>query len=215
MDRSFHDALWRGIETLGLPIDAEAARLLERYADRLRAWNRKLNLTAITDPAEVAEKHIVDSLILLPALVTSRSLLDIGSGAGLPGIPVACARRDLEVTCCDSVAKKIAFVKAVVAELDLSVRGVVVRAKGEPEAEGLPLGDAVVSRALGDPERWLPLGSHYLAEGGILLAMLGREADRQALEAVGRKSGLALEGLDRFVLPISGAQRAIARFIRS
>src|SRR5574340_656257 len=154
MERAFHEALARGIEALSLPVDAEALSLLERYADRLLTWNRKVNLTAITAPAEVAEKHLVDSLVLLPCIEGARTLLDVGSGAGLPGIPLACARRDLSVTCCDSVSKKIAFVKAVSAELDLRVRGVAVRASGEPEREGLPLADLVGSRALADPEEW-------------------------------------------------------------
>src|SRR5512138_2045707 len=116
MDQAFHDALRSGLRTLGLTLPAGAEPLLERYADRLLAWNRKVNLTSITAPAEVAEKHLVDSLLVLPAVAGARTLLDIGAGAGLPGVPLACARGDLAVTCCDPVAKKIAFVKAVSAE---------------------------------------------------------------------------------------------------
>src|SRR5512133_3783022 len=158
MDRVFHEALERGIEALSLNVTVTHRELLARYADRLLAWNRKVNLTAITAPAELAEKHLVDSLVLLPFLEDARTLLDVGSGAGLPGIPLACVRRDLKVTCCDSVAKKVAFVKAVAAELALPVRGVVARAEGHPDREGLPLADAVVSRAFADPETWVPLG---------------------------------------------------------
>jgi 16S rRNA (guanine527-N7)-methyltransferase len=214
MERAFHEALAAGLESLNLPVDAVGRALLERYADRLLVWNRKVNLTAITDPAAVAEKHVVDSLALLPALGDARTLLDVGSGAGIPGIPLACARRDLAVTCCDSVAKKIAFVKAVAVELGVDVRGVVARAEGRPEAEGLPRAEAVVSRALADPERWVPLGASYVAEGGVLLAMLGREADRDALRALGVAHGLELEGLERFELPLSHGTRAIARWRR-
>jgi 16S rRNA (guanine527-N7)-methyltransferase len=214
MDRAFHDTLRLGIEAARLPVPAEALPLLERFADRLLAWNVKVNLTRITAPAEVAEKHLVDSLLLLPAIGRARTLLDVGSGAGLPGVPLACVRRDLEVTCCDSVAKKVAFVKAVAAELDVNVRGVAVRAAGAPEREGLPRADAVVSRALADPAEWLSLGVHYLAEGGVLLAMLGRLADRSRLEEIGRVSGLVLERLDAYELPVSRAARAIASWRR-
>jgi 16S rRNA (guanine527-N7)-methyltransferase len=112
------------------------------------------------------------------------------------------------------VAKKVAFVKAVSAELGVDVRGVAVRAEGEPERERLPRADAVVSRALADPELWVPLGARYLAEGGVLLAMLGREADRARLEAAGREAGLVLEGLDAFELPATRSARAIARWRR-
>lgn len=212
MDRVFHDALARGIAALRLPVDAAALPVLERYADRLLAWNRKVNLTAITDPVELAEKHLVDSLAVLPALGGARTLLDVGSGAGLPGIPLAIARSGLSVTCCDGVNKKMSFVKAMAVELRLDVRGVAARAEGSPEAEKLPRCEAVVSRALADPDRWVPLGVAYVLPGGVLLAMLGREVDELALGALAVAQGLVLEGVDRFELPISGSERAIARF---
>src|SRR6266545_1066797 len=136
--------------------------------------------------------------------------IPLPAGAGLPGIPLACARRDLAVTCCDSVAKKVAFVKAVSAELGVDVRAVAVRAEGAPEREKLSRADAVVSRALADPEAWVPLGARYLAEGGVLVAMLGRDADRARLETIGATAGLALAGLDRYELPLSRSARAIA-----
>jgi 16S rRNA (guanine527-N7)-methyltransferase len=210
MDAAFDETLRAGLAALGLEVSADALALLARYADRLLVWNRKVNLTTITDPAEVAEKHLVDSLRLLPLLGSARTLLDVGAGAGLPGVALACARRELQVTCCDSVGKKVAFVKAVAAELDVNVRAVAVRAEGDPEREGLPRADAVVSRALADPARWVPLGARYLAEGGTLFAMLGREADQQTLEAVGRAEGLVLGGLDVYELPRSRSARAIA-----
>jgi 16S rRNA (guanine527-N7)-methyltransferase len=215
MDRAFHDTLRLGIERARLPVPDEALPLLERFADRLLAWNRKVNLTRITAPAEVAEKHLVDSLLLLPAISGARTLLDVGSGAGLPGVPLACVRRDLEVTCCDSVAKKVAFVKTVAAELGVNVRAVAVRAEGDPARERLSLADAVVSRALADPAEWVPLGARYLADGGVLLAMLAREADRSRLETIGRASGLALVSLSSHELPISRAPRVIAAWKRA
>jgi 16S rRNA (guanine527-N7)-methyltransferase len=215
MDEIFQEALRRGLDASGIALPAGARALLERYADRLLAWNRKVNLTAITAPAEVAEKHLVDSLLLLPAIARARTLLDVGSGAGLPGVALACVRPDLAVTCCDSVAKKVAFVKAVAAELGVDVRAVAVRAQGDPERERLPRADAVVSRALADPEAWVPLGVHYLADGGVLVAMLGRDADEAKLADIGRASGLALEGVARYELPLSRSARAIARWRRA
>jgi 16S rRNA (guanine527-N7)-methyltransferase len=213
MDERFQTTLREGIDRLGLLIPSEALPLLEKYADRLLAWNRKVNLTAITDPAEVAEKHLVDSLALLPDLHGATTLLDVGSGAGLPGVPLACVDRKLEVTCCDGVGKKVAFVKAIAAELDLNVRALAVRAEGKPAAERLPLADVVVSRALADPDRWLPLGLNYLTPGGRLVAMLGREADESALIATAEPLGLRLVGIRRFVLPVSRAERAVATFV--
>jgi len=214
MDAAFEEVLRAGVASLSLPVDDEAVSRLVKFAERLVAWNRKVNLTAITTPREMAEKHFIDSLVLLPSLVGRATLLDIGCGAGLPGMAVACARRDLSVTCCDSVGKKIAFVKATSAELGVSVRGVAVRASGSPEKDGLPLADAVVSRALTDPERWLELGAPYLAPGGLLLGMLGKGLERSHLEALGEARGLALVGVDQFELPFSRADRAVVRWVK-
>jgi 16S rRNA (guanine527-N7)-methyltransferase len=209
---SFHEVLEGGLAALGLEVDARGRELLSAYTERLLRWNVKVNLTSITAPEAVAEKHLVDSLALLRTLGGARTVLDVGSGAGLPGVALACARRGLDVFCCDTVGKKVAFVKAVSAELDLPVRARAVRAAGAPEAEGLPRAEAVVSRAFADPARWLPLGRAYLAPGGRLFAMLGRDADEAALRTLAHANGLALEGVDRFALPRSGAERAIARF---
>ena len=212
MDAAFRETLSAGREALGLALPAGAEARLERYADLLLKWNRKVNLTAVTDPAELAEKHLVDSLALLRVLGAAATVLDVGSGAGLPGIPLAVARPGLSVTCCDAEAKKVAFVKAAAAGLGLAVRAVAVRAQGEPEREGLGRADLGVSRALADPARWLPLGARYLAPGGRVVAMLGRDAEERALAELGRVSGLVLEAIDRFTLPRSGAERANALF---
>ena len=213
MDAPFRKTLEQGTRALGLALHDEAREKLERYADRLLAWNRKVNLTAITDPAELAEKHLVDSLALVPEATGAATLLDVGSGGGLPGIPLAIALPSLDVTCCDAVAKKVAFVKAVAAELGLRVRGVAARAEGEPEREGLPRAEVVVSRAFADPERWLPLAARYLAPGGKVLVTLGREADEEGLRRAGAAAGLTLSDLRRFALPRSGALRAVATFV--
>lgn len=214
MDRSFEEVLRAGVATLGLPVDDAAVARLVRFAELLVTWNRKVNLTAITEPREMAEKHFLDSLVLLPALAGRRTLLDVGSGAGLPGMAVACARPDLEVTCCDSVGKKVAFVKTAAVELGVNVRGISVRASGKPAADGLPVCEAVVSRALADPAQWVPLGAPYVAPGGLLLAMLGKGMEREHLDALGRAHGLALLGVDQFELPFSKAARAVVRWER-
>jgi len=214
MNEAFRETLDCGARALGLSLGAAAAGLLERYADRLLAWNEKVNLTSITAPSEVAEKHILDSLLVLGSLEGARTLLDLGSGAGLPGIPLACARPDLLVVCCDKVAKKVAFVKAVAAELGLlGLRGTVGRALGDPEAEGLPRAEAVVSRALAEPEVFVPLGKCYPAPGGAVLGMLGRRGDEGELREIGAAAGLLLAGVRRYELPFSRSSRAIARWV--
>jgi 16S rRNA (guanine527-N7)-methyltransferase len=212
---AFDEVLDAGLSALGIAVDEEGRRRLRAYGERLLFWNRKVNLTAVTEPAEVAELHLVDSLALLRSLGAARTLLDVGSGAGLPGAALACARPGLTVTCCDAVGKKVAFVKAVAAELGLNVTARAVRAGGEPEREGLPRCEAVVSRAFAEPERWVALGARYLAEGGSLFVMLGRDVREEALRALAGAHGLELASLDRFALPRSGALRAIARLVRA
>lgn len=212
LSASFEAVLREGLLALGVELEAAGLARLALFGERLRHWNARVNLTAVTSDAEVAELHFVDSLGLLRTLGEAGTVLDVGSGAGLPGLALACARPRLLVTCCDSVQKKVSFVKAVAAELGLEVRARAVRAAGDPEREGLPRCEAVVSRALAEPSRWLPLGARYLAPGGRLFAMLGREVDRGRLAELARAAGLALEELDRFRLPRSGAERAVARF---
>lgn len=215
MDQSFREALEGGARALGVDVPRSALPLLERFADRLLAWNRKVNLTAITAPAEVAEKHLLDSLLVLRSLGSARSLLDVGSGAGLPGVVVGCVRPELEVVCCDSVAKKVAFVKAVAVDLGLArVRGIAARATGKPEADLLPVSDAVVSRALAEPSVWVPLGSPYVAPGGTLLGMLGKVDDEVKLAELGAAAGLDLASVERYELPFSRSSRAVVRWVR-
>ena len=208
----FDETLERGVSALGLALDDAARVRLTRFAERLLFWNRKVNLTAVTDPVEVAEKHLVDAMALLRSLGDARTVLDLGTGAGIPGVVLACVRPDLQVTCCDAVGKKVSFVKAIAAELALPVSARVARAEGHPEREGLPRCDAVMSRALGDPPRWVPLGARYLAPHGALFAMVGRGADGGAFGALGAMDGLILEKVDRFTLPVSGAERAVVRW---
>ena len=214
MDAPFAETLAQGAHALGVALDAAAREKLERYADRLLAWNRKVNLTAITDPAELAEKHLVDSLALVPEVRGAATLLDVGSGAGLPGIPLAIALPSLQVTCCDTVAKKVAFVKAVSAELDLHG----ARRDGAGRG-GTGAGGAAARRGGGEPGlrrsgAVAAAGGHYLAPGGRILATLGREVDEEALRGAGAEAGLVLLDLRRFALPRSGAQRAVATFVR-
>ena len=176
-----------------------------------------MNLTRITAPAEVAEKHLVDSLLLLPALAGARTLLDVGAGAGLPGVPLACVRRDLAVTCCDSVAKKVAFVKAVSAELGVDVRAVAVRAEGAPERERLPRADAVVSRALADPELWVPLGAALPRRGRASSSPCsGARRTARGSRRSGAPSGLVARRRSRRTsCPSPRSARAIASWRRA
>ena len=110
--------LARGARELGLELGVEAQQQLLAFIDLLAKWNKTYNLTAVRDPEQMVARHLLDSLSILPYLDAAR-VLDIGTGAGLPGIPLALARPGLRVTLLDSNAKKIRFITQAVHELGL------------------------------------------------------------------------------------------------
>lgn len=206
--------LVEGAASLGVTLSEASAGLLLRYASELLRWNAKVNLTAITDPAEVVEKHLLDSLAVAPEVAGAGSLLDMGCGAGLPGLPLKVLQPALQVTLVDSVAKKIGFVKAAAAALGLQgVTAVHQRLAGRPDAEGIPRAEVAISRAFTELEAFLPLAAPYLAEpSGRVVAMLGKAPEDPA--AAAHRAGLRLQALRRYALPFSGAERHVAVFQR-
>ena len=194
-----------GAAQMGVRLGPEQLKQLGRHVDLMMKWNKSINLTAITDPAEVAEKHVLDSLAVVPVLPAG-SLLDAGSGAGFPGIPAAIAKPELDVTLVDSVQKKVAFLKSALAELRLPrVRAYAVRLEGNPSKEELPRVHAAVARAYAPPQEWLQLAQHYVLPGGVAICMLG-----PAEEAPERVGDLALKQQLGYTLPFSKSQRRLA-----
>jgi 16S rRNA (guanine527-N7)-methyltransferase len=194
-----------GASGMGLKLSPEQLKLLGRHVDLLLKWNKSINLTAITDPDEVVEKHVLDSLALAPVL-PSGTLLDVGTGGGFPGIPAAIVRPELEVVLVDSVKKKVAFLKNALAELRLPrVRAVAMRLEGNPSREDLPRVHAAVARAFAAPEEWLTLAEQYVLPNGVAICMLG-PGDRVP-EEVGQ---MVLQRELAYALPYSGAQRRLA-----
>lgn len=143
---------------------------LASYLALLKKWNATHNLTAVDDFQRAWEVHILDSLSLLPLLRGAKTMIDVGSGAGLPGIPIAVAMPDLKVTLLDSNGKKSAFQRAVVGELNLGNVSVV---NGRAEAFASGEFDVVASRALAELADFVRLTKHMLRRGGKWLAMKG------------------------------------------
>ena len=205
MDAAQLKRIAEGAAQMGLTLSPEQLKLLGRHVDLLLKWNKSINLTSITDPDEVAEKHVLDSLAVVPVL-PSGSLLDAGTGGGFPGIPIAIARPELEVSLVDSVQKKVAFLKNTLAELRLpKVRAYAARLEGNPSREDLPRVHAAVARAVAPPAQWLPLAEQYVLPGGVAICMLG-----PADEVPERVGDLALQEQLSYVLPYSGSQRRLA-----
>jgi 16S rRNA (guanine527-N7)-methyltransferase len=159
-----------GLVDLGLSPDPLAERLLA-YLGLLLQWNRAYNLTAIRDPQDMLTKHLLDSLSIHPHV--RGSLADIGTGPGLPGIPLALALPGLQVSLVETAGKKARFLREAVRHLGLEgVRVHDSRAQDVPETGQH---DCLAARAFGTLGEILAAGGHLLKSGGRLLAMKGRE----------------------------------------
>jgi 16S rRNA (guanine527-N7)-methyltransferase len=160
-----------GLASLGLDLPPAAQARLAAYVRLLEKWNRVHNLTAVREPGRMVVLHLLDSLAVLPHVEAAKCLLDVGSGAGLPGIPMAIARPDLAVTLLDSSHKKAAFLEQAKAELGLANVDVVCE-RVERWNPGRRF-DAVVSRAFAELSEFVAQAKHLVAPGGRLLAMKG------------------------------------------
>ena len=159
-----------GIAALGMDFPADIEDQLLAYLALLEKWNRVHNLTAVRAADRMVSHHLLDSLAVVPYFQAGR-VLDVGSGGGLPGIPLAITRADLEVTLIDSIAKKTAFLLQAKAELGL---GNVSVATGRVEAYQPEAGfNTITSRAFSDLKEFVTLTRHLLAPGGCWLAMKG------------------------------------------
>lgn len=158
-----------GLADMHLELRADTRARLLAYLELLAHWNRAYNLTAVRDPAEMVSRHLLDSLAALPFL-HGRTLADLGSGAGLPGIPLAIARPDLVVTLIESNGKKARFLREAVRALPLP--NVTVRETRVQDVAG-PF-EIVTARAFASLADMLLWGGHLLAPQGRWLAMKGR-----------------------------------------
>ncbi len=163
-------ALERAAAALQVEIAAQQAATLERYLDLLEKWNRVYNLTAIRERGRMVTHHLLDSLSVLPHLRGPR-VLDVGSGAGLPGIPIAIARPALRVTLLEPNQKKSAFLTQTVGELKLANATVV--AERVESWRAVERFDTIVSRAFADLGEFVASAGRLLAPQGVIAAMKG------------------------------------------
>lgn len=163
-------ALAAGIGDLGLVLQASQRKQLLTYIGLLAKWNEVYNLTAIRDEREMLSHHLLDALSIVPHLA-GRQFLDVGSGAGLPGIPIAIAQPEREVTLLDSNQKKAAFLQQAVIELGLS-NATVCSARVDAWHPDQRF-DVIASRAFSDLAEFVGNSRHLLAEQGVFAAMKG------------------------------------------
>lgn len=191
--------LQAGLDALGLQrLEPQAANAMLHYLDLLERWNRSYNLTAVRDPLEMVTRHLLDSLAVYP-WCNGRRVLDAGTGAGLPGIPLAIARPQSHFVLLDSVGKKIRFLNHVKRELVLeNVETVQARLESYvPDRHP----DQIISRALMDLRSFGEAARHLAGAETRLLAMKGRYPEAE-LEALPR--WLRVQSVER--LPVPGLQ---------
>ncbi|HUW27124.1 MAG TPA: 16S rRNA (guanine(527)-N(7))-methyltransferase RsmG [Sulfuriferula sp.] len=187
-----------GARALGLALEEDQLAKLMQYLGLIQKWNRVHNLTALRDPEKMLTHHLLDSLAVLPHIHGNR-LLDVGSGAGLPGIPLAIARPDWEITLSDSNHKKSSFQQQAVIELGLgNVRVIPGRVEDIQPAQKF---DGVISRAFSEIADFIACTHHLLTAGGCWYAMKGVRPDEELAQLpagveVERVVPLDVPGLD-------------------
>ena len=164
------DQLKRGLIALGLTLERDTQQRLLDYIVLIEKWNRVYNLTAIRQPEKMVSHHLLDSLAVAPHL-RARRLLDVGSGAGLPGIPLALANPNMQVTLLDSNHKKAAFLNQAVMELKL--KNAEVCAERVESWQTQNKFDVIISRAFSDMGECVRMTQHLLTPGGMFAAMKG------------------------------------------
>lgn len=201
------ESLCRCALQLGIELGAAQADLLLRYLGLIQKWNKVYNLTALRAPADMLTHHLLDSLaVLAPLRRQTRGqgarLLDVGAGAGLPGVVIAICCPELAVTCVDTVAKKAAFVQQVAGELKLpNLRGLHARVESLSEPY-----DVITSRAFASLADFTTWSAGALAPGGVWLAMKGK---RPMDEIAALPATVEVFHVEQLAVPGLGAERCI------
>ena len=227
---AFEEILAARADEAGIPLTAEQIGQFSVYHEMLLDWNTRMNLTALTAPEDVAVKHIIDSLTAYDAALFdgARTLIDVGTGAGLPGIPLAVYAPHLTVTLLDSLNKRVRFLTEVTAAMGLpNVRCIHARAEEAARtAEHRAAYDIVVSRAVARLPVLLEYTLPFVRVGGTLLALKGRayaEEQKEARRAAGVLGGgritarpVHLPGLDdvRAILTVTKERQTPAIYPR-
>ena len=218
MEAENKDLLIEGAKTFGIDLDEKAIQSFETYLEELLKWNRKINLTAIRSEKGIVLKHFLDSLSVHPYLPHGSVVLDIGSGAGFPGIPLKIIHPAIEVTLIDSVRKKVDFQRHIIRVLGL--RGTeVIHGRVQDKEILRDFGgrfDIILSRAFSDLETLLALSLPFLRKEGKVVAMKGGVDDEEMRLLTGTEgTPCRLQRAIPLTLPFSSAKRTILLFEKS
>ena len=209
------DLLVRGAAQLGLAVDTAGVERLLIYLAELMKWSRRVNLIARDTPeAQAVETHFLDSLTLLPFLDGAGEvhLLDVGSGAGFPGLALACVRPEARCTLCEPRQKRVSFLRHVIRTLGL-VNVEVVAERVEAHLPDWPgRFTHITSRAVAEPAAFLPLVRPLVTPATRVLLMLARAEGLAGIDHLA-SGPWRVDGEHRFVLPFSGAPRLVAAVV--
>jgi len=207
MAKNLGQQIKQGSESLGLTLTEDQVNCLQAYVELLDKWNKVYNLSAIRNPNEMVSRHIIDSLTILPYL-KGDSLLDVGTGAGLPGIPIAIMHPEIAVTLLDTNSKKTRFLQQAKAELGLD-NVTVVHARVEEAV--LPKFAMVTARAFATIKDIIDLTGQHCDDAGCLLLMKGTYPDGE-LDAM--EGGFKLQDVVVLEVPDSEGQRHLVRLVK-
>lgn len=182
MTRELEAIIKRGSAEVDVHLNQQMIKMLLIYFNELKGWNQKLNLTSLQDDRAIIIDHFIDSLSVVPHLPPTGNLLDIGSGAGFPGLPIKIAKPELTVTLLEAKRKKINFLKQVILLLNLShitvLHGRIEKVVSENQCGCF---DMVIARAFATLETLLKLAHPLLIKGGHLITMKGKEGDKELI----------------------------------
>ena len=207
----FAQKLAQGMKELKIELNQTQIEQFYKYMELLKEWNEKINLTAITEPEEIIQKHFIDSATIIKDLEKSKKIIDIGTGAGFPGIPIKIIKPEIEVVLVDSLNKRIKFLEETIKKLNLKkIRAIHARAEeiGQNK-EYREQFDAVVSRAVANmtilSEYTIPL----IKQNGTAIYMKGSEIEEElenSKKAI-KVLGGTIEKVEKFKLPKSEIKR--------
>ena len=209
--QTLKEILINGAEEIGIVLNARVIESYILYSEELKRWNARINLTALTEDLEIGVKHFLDSLTVAPYLHGAQSILDIGAGAGFPGLPLKILSPSIELLLLESSQKKCFFLRHIMRELKLEGVEVV---HGRAEAREITKRyaekfDLVLSRALADLPTSLHLALPYTQQGGRIIGMRGKQGEEEAHAIDWGALGLQLIEMKKLTLPFVKDSRVL------
>jgi 16S rRNA (guanine527-N7)-methyltransferase len=209
--KELKEILASGAEEMGVCLSTQVIESYLLYIEELKRWNTRVNLTALTEDLEIGVKHFLDSLTVAPYLHGAKRVLDIGAGAGFPGLPLKILSPAIELLLLEASQKKVFFLRSIVRILKLEGVEIIHGRAEASEIKKRYAGsfDLVLSRALADLPNSLHLALPYAQKGGHIVGMRGKKGEEEAREVDWDVLGLQLREVKKLTLPFVGERRVL------